>query len=106
MQPFHNLFHGMALSLSDEEFQRRLQSMPSLAEKNAKKHQSACLSKSAAIISATNGRIDSQVINKALLIWTDTKSHRFNHSANHQSSLVAAGSPAASPLRLRRRPTA
>ena len=53
----------MALSLSDEEFQRKLQSMPSLAEKNAKKHQPACLSKSAAMISATNGRIDSQVIN-------------------------------------------
>ena len=55
--------------------------MPSLAEKNAKKHQSACLSKSAAMISATKCRIDSQVINNALLIWTDTKSHRFNHSA-------------------------
>ena len=50
-------------SLSDEEFQRRLQIMPSLAEKNARKHQPACLSKSAAMISATNGRIDSQVIN-------------------------------------------
>ena len=63
MQPLHNLSKIMALSLSDEEFQRKLQSMPSLAEKNAKKHQPACLSKSAAMISATNGRIDSQVIN-------------------------------------------
>jgi hypothetical protein len=71
----------MEYTLTDEEFYRRLQSIPSLEETNAKKHQSACLSMSAAMISEISGSSDSQNIKNALLIWRDTESHRFNHSA-------------------------
>jgi hypothetical protein len=42
--------------------------MPTLARKNAMKHKSACVSKSAANISATHEKLGSQVINNTLLI--------------------------------------
>ena len=73
------------MRLSDEEFQRMLQSMPTPAEKNEMKKKVAFLSNPATMTSATHGKIGSQVINNALLIWTDTKSHRFNHSAITQA---------------------
>ena len=71
----------MAYTLTNEEFRRKLDSMPSLAEKNARKDQSDCLSMHAAMISGTQGRLDARFFNNALLIWSDTGGNRFNHSA-------------------------